>query len=148
MKKFRFSSALMAAVLSTTLAAALSFSNQSFSNQSFANQSVSNHSPSNPNSSSPSALINEDVPDSYTVVPGDTLWDISALFLKDPWMWPEIWHANQQIDNPHLIYPGDVISLVYINGVPQLKIVRSREVKLSPEIRSLDHGDAISALPL
>ncbi|MDB9949335.1 LysM peptidoglycan-binding domain-containing protein [Porticoccaceae bacterium] len=148
MKKFRFSSALMAAVLSTTLAAALSFSNQSFSNQSFANQSVSNQSPSNPNSSSPSALINEDVPDSYTVVPGDTLWDISALFLKDPWMWPEIWHANQQIDNPHLIYPGDVISLVYINGVPQLKIVRSREVKLSPEIRSLDHGDAISALPL
>ena len=133
MKKFRFSTALMAAVLFTTLAAGLSFSNQSFSN---------------PNYSSPSALINEDVPDSYTVVPGDTLWDISALFLKDPWMWPEIWHANQQIDNPHLIYPGDVISLVYINGVPQLKIVRSREVKLSPEIRSLDHDDAISALPL
>ena len=128
----------MAAVLSTTLATALSFSNQSFSKQ----------SPSNPNFSSPSALINEDVPDSYTVVPDDTLWDISALFLKDPWMWPEIWHANQQIDNPHLIYPGDVISLVYINGVPQLKIVRSREVKLSPEIRSLDHDDAISALPL
>ena len=73
MKKFRFSTALMAAVLSTTLAAALSVSNQSFSNQSFANQSVSNQTSSNPNFSSPSVLINEDVPDSYTVVPGDTL---------------------------------------------------------------------------
>ncbi|UVW35211.1 LysM peptidoglycan-binding domain-containing protein [SAR92 clade bacterium H455] len=128
MKKFGFGTALFAAVLFTALVATLSFSNQSFS--------------------SPNILVNEDVPDSYTVVRGDTLWDISALFLKDPWMWPEIWHANQQIDNPHLIYPGDVISLVYINGVPQLKIIRSREVKLSPEIRSLDHSDAISALPL
>ena len=123
MKKFGFRAALLAAVLFTTLAAVPSFSSQN-------------------------VLINKDVPNSYTVVRGDTLWDISAVFLQDPWMWPEIWHANQQIDNPHLIYPGDVISLVYINGVPQLKIVRSRELKLSPEIRSLGHDDAISALPL
>jgi hypothetical protein len=113
----------LAAVLFTTLAAVPSFSSQN-------------------------VLINKDVPNSYTVVRGDTLWDISAVFLQDPWMWPEIWHANQQIDNPHLIYPGDVIILVYINGVPQLKIVLSRELKLSPEIRSLGHDDAISALPL
>ena len=119
MKKFGFSTVLLVAVLFISLVSIPSFSNQT-------------------------VLINKDVPDSYTVVRGDTLWDISAVFLQDPWMWPEIWHANQQIDNPHLIYPGDIISLVYINGVPQLKIVRSREVKLSPEIRSLDHGDAIT----
>ncbi|EAS47902.1 hypothetical protein GB2207_08836 [marine gamma proteobacterium HTCC2207] len=123
MKKFGFSTALLTAVLFISLVSIPSFSNQT-------------------------VLINKDVPDSYTVVRGDTLWDISAVFLQDPWMWPEIWHANQQIDNPHLIYPGDIISLVYINGVPQLKIVRSGEVKLSPEIRSLDHGDAITALPV
>ncbi len=143
MKKFGLSRVLLAAVLFTSFVTTLSFSNESFSNESFSNESASNQS-----SSTQSVVINQDLPNSYTVVRGDTLWDISAVFLQDPWMWPEIWHANQQIDNPHLIYPGDVISLVYINGVPQLKIVRSREVKLSPEIRSLDHDEAISALPL
>lgn len=65
-------------------------------------------------------LLNETVPNQYTVVKGDTLWDISDLFLRDPWMWPEIWHANQQIANPHLIYPGDLIRLVYIDGLPKI----------------------------
>ena len=77
-------------------------------------------------------LLNEDIPDQYQVEKGDTLWDISALFLRDPWMWPEIWHANQQIANPHLIYPGDLISLVYVDGKPRLQINRSRDQKLSP----------------
>ncbi len=88
-------------------------------------------------------------PQRYTVVRGDTLWDISSLFLKDPWLWPEIWAVNNQIANPHLIYPGDVLSLIYVNGQPQLRLDRggSQSARLSPEVRIEGLDQAVTAIP-
>ena len=55
-------------------------------------------------------------PDRYIVKEGDTLWDIASVFLRDPWYWPEVWYVNPQVENPHLIYPGDELSLVWMDG--------------------------------
>jgi len=92
--------------------------------------------------------VRSDHPDDYVVIKGDTLWDISGRFLDKPWQWPSIWHANPQIENPHLIYPGDVISLVYVDGVPQLRLRRggTDTVRLSPSIRVTDR-EAVQAIP-
>ncbi|WP_252272322.1 LysM peptidoglycan-binding domain-containing protein [Pseudomonas subflava] len=90
-------------------------------------------------------------PDRYTVVKGDTLWDISGKFLSQPWKWPELWHANPQIENPHLIYPGDTLSLVYIDGQPRLMLNRGASrgtIKLSPKVRSTPMAEAIPTIPL
>ena len=108
--------------------------------------------------------IEENAPDSYTVVRGDTLWDISDRFLKEPWRWSEIWGYNPQVYNPHLIYPGDELALNYVNGQPTLSLTRQgvpvatsgtdepflgaaegRE-KLSPRIRSESLDDAIPTI--
>ena len=83
------------------------------------------------------AQLRADHPDTYTVRRGDTLWDISAKFLSKPWLWPEIWQANPQVRNPHLIYPGDVLNLSFINGP---------RVKLEPSAHR--EGEAVPAIPL
>ncbi|MCW8887184.1 MAG: LysM peptidoglycan-binding domain-containing protein [Motiliproteus sp.] len=86
-------------------------------------------------------------PDRHVVVKGDTLWDISSMFLKSPWLWPKVWSVNPQIDNPHLIYPGDVIYLVWVNGQPQLRMDRGPR-RLGPQIRRSDLEQAIQTIPL
>ncbi|WP_064601511.1 LysM peptidoglycan-binding domain-containing protein [Photobacterium sp. J15] len=78
-------------------------------------------------------VIKKDIPSVYTVVKGDTLWDISEHFLENPWLWPKLWEANSYIKNPHLIYPGDRLHLVWVDGQPRLRVKKS--VKLSPSIR-------------
>ncbi|MEO9523429.1 LysM peptidoglycan-binding domain-containing protein [Marinobacter alexandrii] len=93
--------------------------------------------------------LRSDHPERYTVVKGDTLWDISGRFLNNPWYWPEIWHVNPQVKNPHLIYPGDRLALVYIDGKPRVtKVATSDVVKLSPQIRSEAIDTPIPAIPL
>ena len=88
-------------------------------------------------------------PQSYTVVRGDTLWDIAGRFLAEPWLWPEIWDDNPQIENPHLIYPGDELVLVYVEGRPRLRRVPTGVVKLSPQVRATSlEGGAIPPLPI
>jgi hypothetical protein len=89
-----------------------------------------------------------DHPQTYVVKKGDTLWDISGVFLRDPWMWPEIWHVNPQVDNPHLIYPGDELNLVYIDGQPRLVVKRGSDVKLTPQVRISSLDLAIPAISL
>lgn len=110
--------------------------------------------------------LNPDRPDQYVVKKGDTLWDISAHFLQDPFLWKEVWGYNPQIENPHLIYPGDVVSLVLKDGKLRLVVNAAesdadsadsadsaqreadRHVKLSPKIRSLgrEGGDVSKSI--
>jgi len=100
-------------------------------------------------------------PRQYTVQKGDTLWGISSMFLEDPWYWPEIWQKNQQVQNPHLIFPGDVLTLVYVNGQPQMLLneTKHKEVqqaseegglpvkKLGPSIRTSSLEASIPSIP-
>ncbi len=103
-------------------------------------------------------------PREYIVKKGDTLWDIASLFLKDPWFWPEIWQRNPQVQNPHLIYPGDILTLTYVNGIPRIQVARATEngdiirrestdaggrkvVKLSPKIHRQTLNEAIPSIP-
>jgi LysM repeat protein len=86
-------------------------------------------------------------PESYVVKKGDTLWGISKVFLRDPWFWPEIWQVNPQIKNPHLIYPGDTLRLVYIDGKPHLQLERGNAAHVQPRVRSQPLDDAIRSIP-
>lgn len=111
--------------------------------------------------------LTPDHPDSYVVVKGDTLWGIAGRFLQEPWRWPEIWKVNPQIENPNLIYPGDVVTLKFENGKPVLAVSRpggaaansagsstgsrapvDRDVKLTPKIRVTPRKKAIHSIPI
>ena len=88
----------------------------------------------------------DDAPDQYVVQKGDTLWDIAGTFLRDPWYWPEIWYINPQVENPHLIYPGDVLALVYIEGAPRVTVAQASSVRLSPQARVTPLTEAITSI--
>ena len=94
------------------------------------------------------SVLKDGHPERYVVRKGDTLWDISNTFLNTPWLWPEIWQVNPQIANPHLIFPGDVVSLVYIDGRPRLVVQRGRDVKLSPKVRVSSNERAVPSAVL
>ena len=103
--------------------------------------------------------IRAGAPDRYTVKKGDTLWDISKHFLNDPWLWPEVWHINPAIRNPHLIYPGDVIALTWVDGKPVLTLEGAEAppppisrpglptVKLSPSAKESKLRRSINTIP-
>lgn len=86
-------------------------------------------------------------PNEYVVQVGDTLWDISAMFLKDPWFWPEIWYVNPDIENPHLIYPGDVLGLVYIGGRTRITNLHGSVYRMSPQARVTPLAEAVTSIP-
>jgi LysM repeat protein len=101
----------------------------------------------------PLSELAPNAPDSHNVVPGDTLWGISKIFLKSPWRWPELWGMNlQQIRNPHLIYPGQILYLEKVDGRARLRVGQPMgaggTVKLSPRVRGEDLGaGAIASIP-
>ncbi len=101
----------------------------------------------------PLSELAPNAPDSYTVKRGDTLWGVSGLFLKSPWRWPELWGMNlQQIRNPHLIFPGQMLYLDKSNGRARLRVGQvisdSGDAKLSPRVREGSLDDAITTVPL
>jgi LysM repeat protein len=101
-------------------------------------------------------------PQTYIVQEGDTLWDISSVFLKDPWYWPEIWFKNPQVENPHLIYPGDTLAIVYIGGEKRIQLQSRgadgaalsqgkgglKVVKVNPRIRTQSIDATIPSIPI
>ncbi len=98
-------------------------------------------------------------PETYIVQEGDTLWDISTVFLRDPWYWPEIWFKNPQVENPHLIYPGDTLAIVYIGGERRIQLQSRGDdgkvstdglkiVKINPRVRSNAIDASIASIPI
>jgi hypothetical protein len=95
--------------------------------------------------------LTEGAPDTYSVQRGDTLWDISALFLNEPWRWPELWRVNPTVRDPNLIYPGDILYLRWDNGAPGIYLSKrsaaSGVTRLSPTMRSEPLKAAIPEIP-
>ncbi|MBV8495600.1 MAG: LysM peptidoglycan-binding domain-containing protein [Gammaproteobacteria bacterium] len=93
--------------------------------------------------------IKAGAPKQYTVKRGDTLWGIAAMYLKDPWLWPEVWIINPQVPNPHLIYPGDTLALAYgadgqVRGVT---LAEAGALRLDPRLRSQALDSSIPTIP-
>ncbi len=109
-----------------------------------------------------SIVYETEFPETYIVQEGDTLWDISTVFLRDPWFWPEIWFKNPQVENPHLIYPGDTLAIVYIGGERMVQILSRgtdgsvlsqtsdglKIVKVNPRVRSQSIDATIASIPI
>ncbi len=100
-------------------------------------------------------------PETYIVQEGDTLWDISTVFLRDPWYWPEIWFKNPQIENPHLIYPGDMLAIIYVGGQRRVQLLSRGQdgtvtgsadgltvVKVTPRVRAQPIDASIPSIPI
>jgi hypothetical protein len=93
-------------------------------------------------------VINPNAPKSYTVKRGDTLWGIASTFLRDPWLWPEVWYINPQVANPHLIYPGDTLALAFgRDGKPIIRLEQGGAARLDPRLRSSPLDGAIPTIP-
>jgi len=98
-----------------------------------------------------------DAPGQYVVQRGDTLWDIAATFLRDPWYWPEVWYVNPQVENPHLIYPGDILAMVTIDGQQRItnigestdpgSIFHGPTYRVSPGARLSPLSESITSIP-
>jgi hypothetical protein len=87
-------------------------------------------------------------PKSYVVKRGDTLWGLANLFLRDPYLWPEIWYVNPQVQNPHRIYPGDTLRLAYgADGTAQIQLTRGSAARLEPLLRSSPLDGPIATIP-
>ena len=93
--------------------------------------------------------LNAQAPKSYVVKKGDTLWDISKMYLRSPWKWKQLWQWNPKIKNPHLIYPGDNLKLRYDSEGNPILTVEKQFKKLSPQARVVSQkSTAIPTLPL
>ena len=105
-------------------------------------------SESAPAAADSASIINPNAPKSYTVKRGDTLWGIASTFLRDPWLWPEVWYINPQVANPHLIYPGDTLALAYgRDGKPIIKLEQGGPARLDPRLRSSPLDGAVPTIP-
>ncbi len=98
------------------------------------------------------ATLKASAPEQYVVQKGDTLWGLSNRFLNEPWYWPEIWYMNPQVNNPHLIYPGDVIDVFYVGGRPYLTVDSETRVagieRLSPVMRGVPIEATQKVIPI
>lgn len=96
-------------------------------------------------------MVREEAPLEYVVKKGDTLWGIANKFMLDPWQWPEVWVVNDQVRNPHRIYPGDRLRLVYVDGRPRMTVddrVSGGLEHMSPQVRELPLDGAIPMIPI